>query len=39
MADGLQVALDAAGPDDLILVTGSLYVVGSRPGRPGRHGT
>jgi dihydrofolate synthase/folylpolyglutamate synthase len=29
VADALQVAIDAAGPDDLILVTGSLYTVGS----------
>jgi dihydrofolate synthase / folylpolyglutamate synthase len=29
VADALQTALDAAGPDDLILVTGSLYTVGS----------
>ncbi len=29
VAEALQVAIDAAGPDDLILVTGSLYTVGS----------
>jgi dihydrofolate synthase / folylpolyglutamate synthase len=29
VADALQIALDAAGPDDLVLVTGSLYVVGA----------
>jgi dihydrofolate synthase/folylpolyglutamate synthase len=29
VADGLQVAIDEAGPEDLILVTGSLYTVGS----------
>jgi dihydrofolate synthase/folylpolyglutamate synthase len=29
VAEALQVAMDAAGPDDLILVTGSLYTVGS----------
>ena len=29
MAEALQVAIDAAGPDDLILVTGSLYTVGA----------
>jgi dihydrofolate synthase/folylpolyglutamate synthase len=29
VADALQVAIDEAGPDDLILVTGSLYTVGS----------
>jgi dihydrofolate synthase / folylpolyglutamate synthase len=29
VAEALQEAFDAAGPDDLILVTGSLYVVGA----------
>ena len=29
VADALEVAFDRAGPDDLILVTGSLYVVGA----------
>ena len=29
VAEALEVAFDAAGPDDLILVTGSLYVVGA----------
>jgi dihydrofolate synthase/folylpolyglutamate synthase len=29
VADALDVALSAASPDDLVLVTGSLYVVGS----------
>jgi folylpolyglutamate synthase/dihydropteroate synthase len=29
VADALHVALSAASPDDLVLVTGSLYVVGS----------
>ena len=28
VAEALQLALGAAEPDDLILVTGSLYVVG-----------
>ncbi|MGH9077352.1 MAG: bifunctional folylpolyglutamate synthase/dihydrofolate synthase [Acidimicrobiales bacterium] len=46
VADAVDVALGAAGPDDLVLVTGSLYVVGAartalgaryqRPGQPGR---
>ena len=37
--EALEVAFDRAGPDDLILVTGSLYVVGRGPGRlwPSRH--
>ncbi len=29
VAEALEVALDAASPDDLILVSGSLYVVGA----------
>jgi len=29
VAEALEVALDRAGPDDLILVSGSLYVVGA----------
>jgi dihydrofolate synthase/folylpolyglutamate synthase len=29
VADALRVALDAAGEDDLVLVTGSLYLVGA----------
>jgi folylpolyglutamate synthase/dihydropteroate synthase len=29
VADALDVAFGAAGPDDLVLVTGSLYVVGA----------
>jgi dihydrofolate synthase/folylpolyglutamate synthase len=29
VADALAVALEAAGPDDVVLVTGSLYVVGA----------
>ena len=35
VADAVALARDVAGPDDLILVTGSLYVVG-RPGGPSR---
>jgi dihydrofolate synthase/folylpolyglutamate synthase len=38
VADALEVALNAAGVDDLVLVTGSLYVVGAARGvlRSGR---
>jgi folylpolyglutamate synthase/dihydropteroate synthase len=29
VADALRLALDAATPEDLVLVTGSLYLVGA----------